>query len=303
MLEWTRCWLVWISILLGLVVVGCKGDNGNGEPDGGTAVTCGKGLKPYRTACIPIFNKCEGNEVPLLGGGCKAVGVEVCTGGVKGPADSTCKRLGVEACPGGIKGPPGWQCKQIGPLPKCPPGKTKVNSGWCEPILPPGKCAKGTIAVMGEATCQPMADCGTGRFGKIKTSAGTIFVDGSYTGGGSDGSLTKPHVTISEALKSAKSGAHIAIATGEYNEDLMIDSPVIIEGRCPTKVAVRGQGKALAAIVVSADNVQLRNLTVTGQDKGINIDGAQSVIIDGLAIIDSGSTGVKANSSGGKFNP
>ena len=300
MLEWTRCWLAGIAILPGFLVLCCNEDQESREPDAGIALTCGKGLKPYKVACIPVFSKCKSNEVPLLGGGCLAVGVEACPGGVKGPTDSACRRLGVEACPGGIKGPPSWQCKLIGPMPKCPQGKTKVNSGWCEPLLPPAPCAKNSMAVMGETTCQPMADCGTGRYGKIKTSASTIFVDGSYRKGGSDGSVTKPYMTISAALKSAKPGAHIAVATGEYNEDLTVGSQVTIEGRCPAKVAVRGQGKApAAAVVVSADKVTLKNLTVTGPATGVLIDGARSVVIDGIAVIDAKDRGIRVRASGG----
>jgi hypothetical protein len=61
---------------------------------------CGPGLKPLGPACIPIFDECKEDEVPLLGGGCKKVGVEECEidGGLKAPRDWTCQRVGVVEC-------------------------------------------------------------------------------------------------------------------------------------------------------------------------------------------------------------
>jgi len=50
----------------------------------------------------------------------------------------------------------------------CLPGWTRGKGGWCEPILPKGPCAKGTMEVIGEVACQPMGDCGSGTWGKIK---------------------------------------------------------------------------------------------------------------------------------------
>ena len=91
------CWL----LLSPVVLAGCSGDD-NGNSD----VQCEEGLTPIGGLCMPDFAECQADEVPLLGGTCKKVGVEECEGGIKGPPDWTCKRIGVEECEGGIKGPP-----------------------------------------------------------------------------------------------------------------------------------------------------------------------------------------------------
>ena len=129
------------------LVAGCgvtPGPLSDAGADGGDGriASCGPGLKALGPACIPIFDECKDDEVPLLGGGCKKVGVEECeldgVPGLRAPPDWTCQRVGVVECEPegggtGIKGPPDWTCKRIGvPLP-CLPGWAKVDRGWCEP--------------------------------------------------------------------------------------------------------------------------------------------------------------------------
>ena len=151
-----------------------------GTPDAGTN-HCAPGLKPMGPACVPIFDTCQADEVPMLGGGCK--------------------RVGVRECPGkwSLAGPPLWQCKPIGPPRTCNPGWQNVQGGWCEPILPKVACGAGTMEVIGHAACQPIGDCGSGTWGKIKATANTIFVDQAYRGSG-NGSQSRPYATITAAL-------------------------------------------------------------------------------------------------------
>ena len=126
------------AILALLVLSGCS-DSESTSTDGGTN-KCAKGLKPMGPACVPIFDECKDDEVPMLGGGCKRVGVRECLGGW------------------GLAGPPDWKCKPIGPPQKCLKGWAKVKGGWCEPILPKTKCPAGTMEKIGYATCQPIGD-------------------------------------------------------------------------------------------------------------------------------------------------
>ena len=225
---------------------------------------CAKGLKPVGPACEPVFDECVQDEVPLLGGGCKRVGVEECTGG--------------------IKGPPNWQCKHIGSPDECLKGWQKLKSGWCEPILPKDPCPQGTMEVIGKATCRVIGDCGSGTWGKIKTSAKTVYVDISYPNKDSDGSKAKPYKTISAALSAVSPGGHIAIASGEYNEDIAINKSVVLEGRCPQMVTVKNLGKTSnATITVYANGVTIRGLRVTGTAKGILVSNAK-VVLERLAV-------------------
>ena len=51
-----------------LLLFGCA-DTAETAPDGGTPNTCAPGLKPMGPACVPIFDECQEDEVPMLGGG------------------------------------------------------------------------------------------------------------------------------------------------------------------------------------------------------------------------------------------
>ena len=271
----TRGHLAHAGIVLAFqVCVGACSDPGdevtdNGTPDGGPANTsCAAGLKAVGPVCVPIFDECGDDEVPLLGGGCRRVGVRECLDGK------------------GIAGPPDWTCKPIGPPTKCLTGWKNGKDGWCEPILPSAKCPAGTMEVIGKDTCQPIGDCGTGTWGKIKTTASTIYVDGSYSGSSSDGSKTSPYTTITAALFAAKPGAHLAVAAGTYNENLNIKQKVTLEGRCAQKVTIKGTGKSVAVQVrLWADGTVIRGVTITSGNTGLGVDGlsvtAERVVVHG----------------------
>lgn len=247
-----------------------------------TDVLCDPGLKPHGSACIPVLDSCKRDEVPVPGGGCKKVGVAPCAGGIQDPASSTCTPVGVEECPGGLKGPTETTCTLIGPPATCLTGWAKTSGGWCEPILPAASCPAGTMEVLGQATCQPIGDCGTGTWGKIPVTASTIFVDQAYAGGGSDGTQAKPFTTLTAALAAAPSNAQIAVAAGTYAEDLSLDKPVTIQGRCAQQVTVQGQQDStnddFAPAVEVQAQVKLTGLTVTGPNVGIRVKTGEATL-------------------------
>jgi Right handed beta helix region len=286
---------------------------GDGAVEASTDSSCASGLIPHGSACIPILDNCKQNEVPLPGGGCKQVGVVTCDGGLRGPEETSCTPVGVVECSGGLKspdetactpvgvvecsgglkGPADATCTTVGPPTTCLTGWAKPSNGWCEPTLPTAPCAAGTMEVIGSSTCQPMGDCGTGTYGKIVTGAKTLFVDQAYTGGGADGTATKPYTTLADALKAAPSGAQIAVAAGTYKEDLTVKQPLTIEGRCAQKVMITGQSASTAAVDLSA-KVTLRGLTISGPGEGIRVTGAEA-LIEHLAVQQCGGPGLLAH--------
>lgn len=239
---------------------GCNNDTE--DPSG----HCGQGFVAVGPACTPVFDSCGEDEVPTLGGGCK--------------------RVGVAPCEEGIAVPPDWSCRRVGRPESCRTGWERATGGWCEPILPSSSCAAGEMERIGERSCQPVGDCGNGTWGSIATSAETIYVDRAYLGGGSDGSQGKPFTTIGGALAAAASGAQIAVAEGRYEEDLRLDKPVTLEGRCARLVTIAGQGvNAHSAVEVAAGPSVLRGVTVNGPKEGVSVDSAALVVE--AAIIDS----------------
>ena len=241
------------------VTAGCDGDSASSDDAGADRgvplARCPAGMQARGPACVPVFDYCKAGEVALSGGGCKRVG-----------APGTCLES--------------W---------------TLVKEGWCEPVLPAGLCPKGSMAVIGEATCQPILDCGSGKYGNIKLTAKTIHVDRSYSRADSDGSIAKPYQSIDDALSAAPSGAHVAVAAGEYLEDLTINRPVTLEGRCPRMVTVKGyKTDHEATIRVTASGAVIRGLTVTGSHTGIELASATKVLVERCAVRDNAKIGLAA---------
>ena len=249
------------NLLLALFLISGCADDVAIVPDGGVDNTCAPGLKPVGPACIPIFDECKDDEVPMLGGGCK--------------------RVGVEPCDGGIIGPPLWTCLQVGKATAshCPVGWRVAVTGGCEPLLPPGRCSGPFLEVIGEAECKPIADCGTGMWGKIKVRKDTLYVDAGYTGHDSNGTAARPFKSIRDAVSQAAKGGHIAIAEGSYKENVVLNSDITIEGRCPQMVTITNLSSSVFATVsMFGENITIRGVTITGTEMGVLAASKKGVI-------------------------
>ena len=69
----------------------------------------------------------------------------------------------------------------------CAEGFVHDGEGSCEPIFPAGPCGDGEVALPGDTSCQPLADCGDGVWGNIPVESNTEYVDASYPDLDSDG--------------------------------------------------------------------------------------------------------------------
>jgi len=248
--------------------LGCKEDNEEGDQgtaDGGSTKTCGKGLKLYKSACVPALDTCKDGEVPLIGGGCLAVGVVECTEGLKLPGAASCTRVG---------------------QPKtCPSGWSKVKGGWCEPAYATTKCAAGYKPVLGKSTCQQIRDCGSGTWGNIQATAKTLYVDPNAGGPIATGSQATPYTSINQALAKSWDGYHIALAAGTYNEDVNMNNKVTIEGRCPQMVTIKkASTTSYGTVDIFANGAVLKGVTVTGASTGIVIDRDVSATVEDVVV-------------------
>ena len=241
---------------------------------------CVEGQATTGQACVPAFDDCKEGELPLLGGGCKRIGVTECAGGW------------------GLAGPPNWKCKPIGPPRTCLKGWAKVAGGWCEPILPQAKCPTGTMEVLGQSSCQPLGDCGAGTWGKIKTTSQTIYVDQNHSGTGGSGSKGSPFKTIAAALKVASAEAHIAVAAGTYKENIAIERKITLDGVCAQKVTIQG-ASSYQVVELSrwAKGAILRGVTITGAGLGVWVNGVD-VTLERVAVQGCGDRGVEVTSGG-----
>ena len=267
-LTWARMWraaLVGAAISSAVLIAGCgKNSGGGGNHNQNTHLDpCPEGTEAKEAACVPVFDNCSAtDEIPVLGGGCLPVGVERCAYG-----DG------------------------------CAPGFTGDGAGACDPVLPAAECGAGTLAVLGQTACQDIRDCGAAPWGNVPTDANTIHVDAGYSGGSSDGSASAPYTTIGAALAVATGGDHIAVAAGTYAENLTLNAPVTIAGRCPGLVIVQGQSGGaqdppVVTLNASASGARLEGLRLTGPGAGVTLNQAEHVVLDEVEITDVGGYGV-----------
>ncbi|HTN84441.1 MAG TPA: right-handed parallel beta-helix repeat-containing protein, partial [Sorangium sp.] len=167
----------------------------------------------------------------------------------------------------------------------------------CAPVLPPAACPAGTMAVPGETACREVAPCGDGPWGDIPVDAETQFVDGAYAGNDPDGTAMRPWPTIGEGLGAAAPGAVVAIAAGTYPEDVRIERPVRLRGRCPALVEIAGAGaETVAAVLIGegADAAEIRGVAVRSAGQGIAVTGARGVVVEEVWVASAGAQGVRA---------
>jgi hypothetical protein len=186
----------------------------------------------------------------------------------------------------------GGGCAKVGAL-ECGPGFSLDVDRGCTPILPTAACAKGLIAVPGDATCRPVAECGDGKWGAIPVAGTTVYVDASYVGE-SDGSAAKPFTAISDAINAASADAIVAIAEGTYAENVTVTRAVRLWGRCPDKVSIVGSGTFALDITASAE---VHNLSITGPDVAVGVADA-TVLLDRVRIHDAGDRGLDVENLG-----
>ena len=207
-------------------------------------------------------------------------------------------------CPAGELELADGSCRAAGIAPdECGDGFEHDGDVGCEPILPDEPCAPGMMAIPGETTCREVAPCGDGPWGDIPVDDTTEHVDGSYTGGDSDGSAAKPWTTIQQAVNVAAGGAIVAIAPGTYEEHVFIaGKPVRLWGKCPAEVAIVGPPDAgfVVDIRTSAGGTEVKDLAITGSGLGLAVAGSQDVVGDRLWIHDTSAPGWSVQNFGGE---
>lgn len=241
---------------VGLIACANKSGGGGNHNQNSNLGPCPEGTVLNITACLPVFDDCPApDEIPLLGGGCVAVGVPRCAEG-----------------------------------PGCSEGFDDDGVGGCEAVLPAADCPGGEMALIGSTSCVPIRDCGAGTWGDIVGDASTIYVDAGYTGGGNDGTQGAPYLTLGAAVTAAATGTKIAIAEGSYVETVTIDKSLTIEGRCPERVSLVGTsagGNGLPPLSVTPDatGLVLRGVRIFGPGPGIVLNETQDVVLQEVEIL------------------
>lgn len=203
-------------------------------------------------------------------------------------------------CPAGEKPLDDGSCQPAGvPADRCAVGFEHDGDAGCDPVLPAEPCESGLMAIMGESACRQIMDCGQGPWGDIPIDGTTQYVDATYAGNDSDGSETRPWITITEAVAAASAGAVIAVAAGSYEEDVVLSQAMRLWGRCPSMVELDGTAQGVAALLIrgGAAGAEVHGLAVTGQSMGVVVSAAQDVVLDRLWVHDLDDRGIDAENT------
>jgi len=131
----------------------------------------------------------------------------------------------------------------------------------------------------------------------------TIYVDQAYGGMDSDGSASKPYVTVQSAMSAAPSGSMVAIAAGSYPGHIVFPSkPLRVWGRCPALVELPGDPTQVGFASVELSNMgtsssELHNVAVTGVGFGFALTDVTDILIDHVWLHDTGLPGVSVADS------
>jgi hypothetical protein len=263
-----------------------------------SAVACALfGLLACSSDEAPAPDPCEGNA---------------CAPAPCGPDERVDERTG--GCT-----PLGWR--------DCPNGFALDGAGFgCTDVLPTSACAAGTMPVLGNTTCAPVAAfaCAAG-FERDKSGWGcravmaakctgatmealgqtacvpvgdcnatfppagaTYFVDAAFTAGQIDATHVK---TIQAALDAAPANAVIAVQAGTYTEALVPPRSVRIAGRCPAMVTVSSPAGTTEGVRAKGADITVEGITLKGHLAAIVADAGATITVRSVVM--------EANTAGG----
>jgi parallel beta-helix repeat protein len=110
-----------------------------------------------------------------------------------------------------------------------------------------------------------------------------IYVDAANASGIEDGSKTHPFNTITEGTIAVVPGKLIMVAAGTYNEQLIINKSIILQGANQDDTFIFGSGLTGNLITIEADQVTITGFTINGAssaEKGIYFDSYSSININ-----------------------
>ncbi len=109
----------------------------------------------------------------------------------------------------------------------------------------------------GEASIEQMALLFEGVYGQFPI----LYVDDDNTMGPWDGSEEQPYQTINAAIDNAYEGWTIYVKNGTYNEKIVINKTINIDGEYPESTIIDGGGEGIV-VYVKRPNVRISGLTI-----------------------------------------
>ncbi len=127
-----------------------------------------------------------------------------------------------------------------------------------------------------------------------------IYVDAGNTTGTEDGTKTHPFNTITEGLIAVASAKSVMVAVGAYNEKLIINKSITLQGASRDNTFITGSGLTGNLITIEADYVTITGFTIHGASsaaKGIYFDNCSFININNNIIQNNISYGINYRNS------
>jgi hypothetical protein len=202
---------------------------------------------------------------------------------------------------GALAVPKGQGCQTVGAI-DCSSSGFEVQDGACLPLLPATDCPRGQRGAPGDRTCQDIdSACGREGFG-VYVKAGDVYVKEGASPTNTGDTSDSPLPTVRQGIERAKARrvTNVWIAAGTYEDKgIVIDSPIILNGSCPTLVQIKARDATLPVIefVAGADGAGLVRVTLTGGSAGVEIHHAGRISIGATWIVDVAGPGVIVDGS------
>ena len=110
-----------------------------------------------------------------------------------------------------------------------------------------------------------------------------VYVDAKNVSGIENGTETYPFNTIAEGIEAAVSGKSVTVAAETYNEQLVINKGITLQGESKNNTFITGTGFTGNLITITADNIIISGFFIDGSDSteiGIEIDNYSSITIE-----------------------
>ena len=112
----------------------------------------------------------------------------------------------------------------------------------------------------------------------------TIYVDDSNINGPWDGSLKHPYKTINDGIYNSTNGDKIYVFNGTYNESIVIDKWINLEGENKNETIIDGMYHEFVILLIE-DNINFKQFTIKNSggykdNTGIKVNSNKNIISD-----------------------
>ena len=250
-------------------------------------------------SCRPDAASCPAGSIVELGSGCVPVGIPGCAASLIG--ESGLCELHEAGCDGSAIPAASEVCLEVG-IAGCAAAFVDA-AGRCVPSS--AACPEAGTWPLPTLGCASLDEkgCGDGPWGSAGSLAG-LFVDPSASAAGATGTKGAPFASIGAAMASAAPGARVILASGVYDEPLLITKDDLeVVGSCASAVHITGTYKLASfgqnvGAYVHATGVLIRNLTVDSAGIGLLVDEDSDLELDRVRVVDAVGTGVLVNGPG-----